>query len=110
MDETNTNWSDTEPRAEDWEAVGWEPGSGVIPERTLVDLPGVGEVNVLFYVDVDCWRVVSAHSTDDGAAVALTDDERDLVTRKLDENAAEARADWLADGNYVDARFRARWA
>jgi hypothetical protein len=110
MAEMNTDWSDTTPCDEDWQAVGWQPGCGVIPQRTIVDLSDHGEVNVLFASDVDYWMVVSAHSVDDGSVVELTERERDVILRELDDQAREQRNDWLADGNYVDARFRARWA
>lgn len=91
------DWFDTEPTAEDWSAVGWERGVGIVPERTLLDLPDRpgrpgGEANVLFARDVDVWSIASATFID-GEPVELTDADRRFIEGRLDDRAEQLRSD-----------------
>lgn len=92
------DWTDTEPTDADWQAVGWQSGLGIVPERVLIDLPDRdgrpgGEANILFAWDVDGWLVASATFID-GEPVELTSNDRRFIKGKLDARAEQLRIEW----------------
>lgn len=92
------DWTDTVLTESDWADCGWEPGSGIVPERILVSLPDRpgrpgGEVNALAAFDVDSWAIFSAHWID-GEPVELTDADERFIKGKLEQRAERLRNDW----------------